>query len=233
MKYGGGLHWPNVKVRFARKSSLDTDEGVGGGQTVTYVVEQPSSLEVSEDVKDGAIISWPKLNVHFGIKSPKRTEEISGEAERPETVIYVIDHVVPLPVEPSSEATSWGIHFPQIKFHLGRKKHEADDAELEGDIQYPEAPEKIEGKGHGGIDWPKFNIHFGKTAKKPEVEPEIVTYIVEEPEPEEEDTKAHGKFELPKFKLRWGGKAGKDSDVTGAAEDATVTYVVKHVDPSN
>ena len=235
----GGFHWPKLNLHLG-KTAGDAREVTP--ETVSYVVEQPAdTMTVAGEEKGELDVSWPKLKVHFGLKSAQRGAPAVDRGD--ETVTYVVQQIIPDPHEVPDKKTGSRIEWPKLHWQFGRKTSGKEDVESEGSetVTYiVEAPAPSEEAKRGfGISVPKPNIdfRFRKKTKKHdddmETESDNAPYVLEQEVPAESgsgDVKRRLHIEWPKFKFpRFKGKAA----VQGDAETAYVVEEVCAVPPED
>jgi len=225
----GGFRWPKFNLHLSGKAG---GKPTGDAEMVTYVVEQPSD---TGDGKGKVSQSWPKLNVHFGLKSVEHgTAELGEKVEK---VTYAVEQMVPVPDSVGDKKVFSGIEWPKFHWHFGGKSSEKGGAEHKGEaetityiVEAPGLPEERKSGFGISVPKPKIDLRFGKKPKKYEnemdTESENAPYVVEQDMPDQSgagDMKRRLQIEWPKFKFpRFKGKAAVEVD-GGAA------YVVEEI----
>ena len=144
---------------------------------MTYVVEKPAQPTDAGDAKGQVGLSWPKLKVHFGLKSAEHaTPDVEGKDE---TVTYAVQHIEPVPGEGDHKKLGGGIEWPKFRWHFGGKAPGKVDVEHQGEpetvtyiVESPVPSEEVQVKSGFSFSVPKPKIDL-RFKKKPEKHEEI------------------------------------------------------------
>ena len=222
----GGFHWPKFDRHLSAKAG---EKAAGTAETVTYVVEQPTEPVIDDaEVKGKAGLTWPKLKVHFGLRSEEPdAEDVDGKGKK---VTYAVEQIVPVPREGQEKKTGGGFSLPKLRFRMPGK---TSGSYVVNDVQDTETVTYVvedrdtsqEGAANAGLSIPKvpkFDFKFGRKKKAQFcVDAEQAPYFVEQPMPDGDSEKTQLRMEWPKFR--------GDADVRDAANGDT--HVLKEITP--